>query len=62
MSVHLAGSWPVAAAIVVHAIVHAAHLVDGALTRREFRRSRRARLAAAQVAITQTAQRKETAQ
>lgn len=47
MSVHLQPLWAIAWAVAGHAGVHALHLVDGALTRREFRRARRARAAAA---------------
>lgn len=47
MSIHLQPLWAIAWAIAGHAAVHALHLVDGALTRREFRRTRRARAAAA---------------
>lgn len=36
----LAPLWGLTSAVAFHALVHAAHLIDGALTRRELRRRR----------------------
>jgi hypothetical protein len=61
VSIHLQPLWAIAWAIAGHAGVHALHLVDGALTRREFRRARRARAAAA-VSASRNPASKEQAQ